>query len=241
MFHFEKVISIGYSNHQDSISCLYFDLDYLICGSHDTKINIWSFEPNYIERFEKPAIPFTERDIIKFDKLISHHKSAVTALTYDGINCLITANAEGLILIIDINGDLLKELSFTSEIEPINCLRLVGSLIMSTTIKGKVLFWNRKDDSLETIIKCNNDYTVSINSIAFSGQRFYTAGSDCLIKEWDLQSLTCLRQFVAHDGPVLDLIAVDNKIISCGADRAIIWDFNTPKLDKVRSKKRIVL
>lgn len=142
-----------------------------------------------------------------------------------------------MILIIDIDGDLLRELSFTSEIEPITCLRLVGSLILTTTVKGKVLFWNRKDESLETIIKCNNDYTVSVNSIAFQGLRFYTAGSDCLIKEWDLQSLTCLRQFVAHDGPVLDLIAVDNKIISCGADRAIIWDFNTPIEKKSKTKK----
>ena len=95
MFHFEKVISLGYSNHQDSISCLYFDLDYLICGSHDKKINVWKFNPNYIEKFEKQRLPFTEADILSFDKLIEHHKSAVMALTYDGIKTIISANAEG--------------------------------------------------------------------------------------------------------------------------------------------------
>ena len=95
MYHFEKVISIGYSNHQDSISCLYFDFDYLICGSHDTRINIWKFNQNYVEKFEKPTVPFVESDIISFDKMIFHHKSAVTALTYDGIKNIISANAEG--------------------------------------------------------------------------------------------------------------------------------------------------
>ena len=97
MFHFEKVISLGYSNHQDSISCLYFDLDYLICGSHDKKINVWKFNSNYMEKFEKPKVSFTESDILTFVKLIEHHKSAVLALTYDGINTIISANAEGLI------------------------------------------------------------------------------------------------------------------------------------------------
>jgi len=237
MFHFEKVISLGYNHYQDSVTCLYFDFEYLICGSHDTQINIWKFNSNYIEKFEQPAVPFIESDILTFNKLIQHHKSAVMSLTYDGIDSIISANSEGLILIIDItNGDLLKELSFTNEIEPITCIRLVGSLILATTIKGKVLFWNRKEDNLETMIKVNNDYTVSVNSIAFIGNRFYTAGSDCLIKEWDLQTLTCLRQFVAHDGPVLDLIAVENKLISCGKDRAIIWDFNKQKPSPTKKK-----
>ncbi len=118
-------------------------------------------------------------------------------------------------------------------------MRLVGSLIVSTTVKGKLLFWNRKEESLESILKINNN-AVSVNSIAFSGNRFYTAGADCLIKEWDLHSLTCLRQFRAHDGPILDLIAVEHKIISCGADRAIIWDFNTPKPKEKEKPKTII-
>ena len=51
-----------------------------------------------------------------------------------------------------------------------------------------------------------------------------------MIKEWDLATFTCLRQFQAHEGPVLDLIVVHNKIMSCGYDKVIIWDMNEPKL-----------
>lgn len=49
-----------------------------------------------------------------------------------------------------------------------------------------------------------------------------------MIKEWDLATFTCLRQFRAHEGPVLDLIVVNNKIISCGYDKVIIWNMNDP-------------
>ena len=81
MFHFEKVISLGYNHYQDSVTCLYFDFEYLICGSHDTQINIWKFNSNYIEKFEKPTVPFIESDILTFNKLIQHHNSAVMSLT----------------------------------------------------------------------------------------------------------------------------------------------------------------
>ncbi len=53
---------------------------------------------------------------------------------------------------------------------------------------------------------------------------FFNQSSDSLIKEYDMATFTCLRQFKAHDGPVLDLIVVNNKIISCGCDKIIIWD-----------------
>jgi hypothetical protein len=53
--------------------------------------------------------------------------------------------------------------------------------------------------------------------------------SDKLVKEWDMASLTCIRQFKAHEGPVFDMIVAEDKIISCGFDKAIIWNMNTKK------------
>lgn len=57
-----------------------------------------------------------------------------------------------------------------------------------------------------------------------------------MVKEWDMASLTCIRQFKAHEGPVLDLVVAEDKIISCGHDKAVIWNMNTPKEVKIMSE-----
>ena len=79
-----------------------------------------------------------------------------------------------LILLIDIDGFLLKQISFTSSVEPVICLKLVGALIVCTTQKGKIVFWNRRSQKLESVVKCGDD-EVPINSISFQNKRFFTA------------------------------------------------------------------
>ena len=73
-----------------------------ICGSHDTKIKIWQFNPNYKEKFEKPENELTQEDVVSFLRLVEHHHSAITSLTYDGINCIISSNVEGFLIFIRI-------------------------------------------------------------------------------------------------------------------------------------------
>jgi len=106
--------------------------------------------------------------------------------------------------------------------------KLVGALIISSTLKGKIAFWNRRNNKLESVIKCN-DEEVPVNSVAYYNKRFYTADGYNMIKEWDLGTFTCLRAFKAHEGPVLDLVVAQEKIISCGYDKVIIWNMNVPK------------
>ena len=59
-----------------------------------------------------------------FDKLIEYHKSGITCLTYDGINCIVSGNTQGHVLLIDINGILLRQLSFTRNFEPITSIKV---------------------------------------------------------------------------------------------------------------------
>jgi len=82
------------------------------------------------------------------------------------------------------------------------------------------------------VIKCNED-EVPVNSVQYYNRRFYTADGYNMIKEWDLSTFTCLRAFKAHEGPVLDLVVAEDKIISCGYDAVIIWNMNSLK-DKLK-------
>lgn len=51
--------------------------------------------------------------------------------------------------------------------------------------------------------------------------------------EWDLYSMSCLRHLKGHNGPVNDLMAFEDKIISCGKDNKVIyWNMGGKKLNK---------
>lgn len=100
------------------------------------------------------------------------------------------------ILLVDINnGNLLRELTFSKQPELITRIKvhfriskyfsnlvkflnskfkLVGALILASTAKGKIVFWNRKTNGLESIIK-STDNQCPVNSIAYFDNKFYTA------------------------------------------------------------------
>ena len=97
------------------------------------------------------------------------------------------------------------------------------------------MFWNRHLNKCESIIECHDS---TINSLVYFQRRFYTAGNDCLIKEWELSTFTCLRQFKAHSGPVTDMINLGNRLISCGADRIIVWEMGNLNEKKATKKNK---
>jgi len=95
-----------------------------IFGSHDTRINVWRFNEDYFETTKRPAVEYRVEEVVIFERLIEHHKSGISCLTYDGIDCIISGNTQGSILLIDIGGNLLKELIFTTQFEPITSIKV---------------------------------------------------------------------------------------------------------------------
>ena len=144
-----------------------------ITGSADSSIKVWKFNPSYKDSFESPNEKIRTEDVIKYARVINHHKSSVTCLEYDGLECIISGNRQGYILIIDINGALRRVLYNVHCTEPITCLRLQGALIIASTNTGKIMFWNRRNNRCESILNCHE---CSINSITYFDQKFYTAG-----------------------------------------------------------------
>ena len=50
-----------------------------------------------------------------------------------------------------------------------------------------------------------------------------------MIKEWDLDTFTCLRALKGHEGSVNDIIVLENRIVSGGEDKCILWDLSPKK------------
>lgn len=123
LFRYEIPVSSFFTSKLYSIliSTLLTDRIY---GSHDKTINVWQFNPGYTESGDARTTSLKVENVVNFDKLIKYHKSGVTCLTYDGINCIVSANTQGSVLLIDINGILLRQLNFTSHFEPITSMKV---------------------------------------------------------------------------------------------------------------------
>lgn len=73
-----------------------WDLLFLrIIGSHDQTISVWTFNASYMETFS--SYKHEIGDVVRLDRVIRHHKSPLTSLSYDGINSIISADCQGYI------------------------------------------------------------------------------------------------------------------------------------------------
>ena len=53
--------------------------------------------------------------------------------------------------------------------------------------------------------------------------------SDGYIKELDLCTFTCLRKLKAYNSSVLDILVMENKIITCDSNKVMIWFMKSKK------------
>ena len=65
-----------------------------ISGSYDKTIHVWRFKEDYKESTQVEGV-YCDFCVVKHMKTIKHHKSMITSLTYDGINCIASSNSEG--------------------------------------------------------------------------------------------------------------------------------------------------
>lgn len=81
-----------------------------------------------------------------------------------------------------------------------------------------------------TLLECN--YAIKLLA-SYNLLNLVFLFSDGHIKEWDLNTLSCLRKLKCHEGAVNDLEVNDIKIITCGGDSLVkIWEMTTP-IDKI--------
>lgn len=110
--------------HVDTVSSVFFDNDYLISGSYDKTINVWRFKETWREVEHQEGLQ-SDFCVVKHLRTIRHHKAMITSLTYDGIKTIVSSNADGSILLIDIGGRFIRELTFSKKPELITKIRVI--------------------------------------------------------------------------------------------------------------------
>nr|XP_006813605.1 PREDICTED: mitochondrial division protein 1-like [Saccoglossus kowalevskii] len=201
------------TGHKGSVSDIKFNSKILVSASHDTTVRVWSLE-NY-----------------SCTNVLEGHTDAVTCISFDG-TIVVSGSTDRTIRVTNVfTGECL--ITLTGHKQPITALEVQGDLVLSGTFNGNVFFWNIETGENEAGVKLHES---SINKIHFlpmgpSGTRFMTASHDSIVKEWDLNTMTCVRQLHGHKGPVRDVKISEDHLVSCSDDGNLrIWDLMTPLL-----------
>lgn len=198
---FEKKAILG--DHRGCVSCVQMHHKYILSGSHDKTVMLWH-----------------RLTFLHVKTIVPGHKSGIQCLHYDG-ECVVTGSSDMTLRLTNVETEQCLHVFENGQNQVLSVL-IQGDLLLSADTQGHVYFWNARTGQSEAAIQAHD---AAVNKIAFHKGRFYTAASDCTVREWDLLTMTSVRVLQGHKGPIRDVKVSNERIVTCSDDGTIrIWD-----------------
>ncbi|XP_048738031.1 uncharacterized protein LOC125652709 isoform X3 [Ostrea edulis] len=198
---FEKRAILG--DHRGCVSCVQMHHKYIVSGSHDKTVMLWH------------RLTFMHCKTIE-----PGHKSGIHCLHYDG-ECVVTGSSDMTLRLTNVETEQCLHVFENGQNQVLSVL-IQGDLLISSDTHGHVYFWNTRTGESEAAIQAHDG---AVNKLAFHRGRFFTASSDCTMREWDLLTMTSVRVLQGHKGPIRDVKVSNERIVTCSDDGTIrIWD-----------------
>lgn len=198
---FEKKAILG--DHRGCVSCVQMHHKYILSGSHDKTVMLWH-----------------RLTFLHVKTIVPGHKSGIQCLHYDG-ECVVTGSSDMTLRLTNVETEQCLHVFENGQNQVLSVL-IQGDLLLSADTQGHVYFWNACTGQSEAAIQAHD---AAVNKIAFHKGRFFTAASDCTVREWDLLTMTSVRVLQGHKGPIRDVKVSNERIVTCSDDGTIrIWD-----------------
>lgn len=198
---FEKKAILG--DHRGCVSCVQMHHKYILSGSHDKTVMLWH-----------------RLTFLHVKTIVPGHKSGIHCLHYDG-ECVVTGSSDMTLRLTNVETEQCLHVFENGQNQVLSVL-IQGDLLLSADTQGHVYFWNARTGQSEAAIQAHD---AAVNKLAFHKGRFFTAASDCTVREWDLLTMTSVRVLQGHKGPIRDVKVSNERIVTCSDDGTIrIWD-----------------
>ncbi|XP_061173649.1 uncharacterized protein LOC133182820 [Saccostrea echinata] len=190
-------------DHRGCVSCVQMNHKYILSGSHDKTVKLWH------------RVTF-----LHYKTIEPGHKSGIHCLHYDG-ECVVTGSSDMTLRLTNVDTEQCLHVFENGQNQVLSVL-IQGDLLLSSDTQGHVYFWNARTGESEAAIQAHD---AAVNKLAFHKGRFFTASSDCTVREWDLLTMTSVRVLQGHKGPIRDVKVSNERIVTCSDDGTIrIWD-----------------
>lgn len=226
--------------HDTAITCLAFDEPFgtMVTASRDNTVRVWD-----LSRY-------------KCTGALSGHKATVTCMDMQG-DLVVTGSMDATLKLWNAQDQTLQE-TFASHMDEVTAVSMNGDNLVSASADKTLRQWDTSTGRcMQTIdvmwatsmSKTTVPQQVShweghpfISSLQVFDAALATAGSDGIVRLWDLRSGKVVRQLVGHTGPVNCLEFDDRSIVTGSADKSVrIWDLRMGNiLDSYAYEREII-
>ncbi|KAK9472902.1 WD40-repeat-containing domain protein [Dipodascopsis tothii] len=217
------------NGHDDSVYCLHFDGQKIVTGSRDHSVKVWSYATGELLRTLDLA---SDNPPTSPDGEVIGHAGSVLSLQFDE-DIMVTGSSDASCIVWDVRTfrPLRRIVRHQAGVLDI---ALDAKNIVSCSKDGVLSVWDRTNDYAERLRL--EGHQGPVNAIDIRGRYIASAGGDCIVKLWDIETGECLRDFRGHSrGLACVQITEDCRMIASGGNDNMIrvWDLQTGRCLRV--------
>ncbi|CAG0888831.1 unnamed protein product, partial [Darwinula stevensoni] len=198
-----------FEGHTQAISCVQFDEDRIVSGSHDKTIKVWNMRTN------------SQWSVMT----LVGHSGTVRCLHLSG-NRLVSGSSDCSIKVWDLEikplwSSIACKVTMLGHTDTVRCLQADEKKVVSGSYDMTIKVWDLKGGEC---LKTLHGHEGPVLCMQFDQRHLITGGGDSLIKVWDLDMGECMMTLEGHQNAVTCLNFDGERIVSGSLDHTIkMW------------------